>query len=272
VNWSLVLRGNGEPTTLPIAAVSASFFPLVRTAPLLGRTLDMEDDQRGAERVAVMSHGSWVRRFGADPTIVGRRLMLSGTAYTVVGVMPHGFDYPRNAELWVPVVPQLADAGTKWNFDALEDQSFGVLFVLGRLGSTVTMDAAHAEVSSLIERDAGTAFSPGMEAVLTPLAEHMFGKIRPALLALAVCVGLVLLIACANVGTLLLVRAAAHGHETAIRMAIGASRWRILRAALVDALVLSALGGAVGGARCRRNGRRALTARQSLAFARRPTD
>jgi putative ABC transport system permease protein len=244
VNWGLVLRESGEPATLPVAAVSASFFPLVRTPAARGRTLQPDDDRRGAGRVVVMAHGSWVRRFGADPNIVGRRLILSGHAYTVVGVMPEGFDYPRGAELWVPVVPQLVDANAQWNVDALESPGFGVLFVLGRLANGITLHEAEAEVSTLIARDTGTAFLPGMEGVVTPLREHVFGKTRPALLAVAVSVGLVLLIACANVAALLLVRAATRTHEIAIRAAMGATRWRILRLSLADALVLSALGGA----------------------------
>jgi predicted permease len=246
VNWSLVLRGRGEPATLPVAAVSASFFPLVRTPAALGRTLLADDDRRGAGRVVVMSHGSWVRRFGADPDIVGRRLMLSGAAYTVVGVMPEGFDYPRGAELWVPVVPQLVDAGATWGVDPLESPGFGVLFVLGRLERGVTLEEAGAELSASIARGAGTAFLPGMEAVLTPLREHIFGNTRPALLAIAASVALVLLIACANVAALLLVRGATRAQEMAVRTALGATRWRILRLSLSDALVLSAAGGVVG--------------------------
>ena len=134
--------------------------------------------------------------------------MLSGEAYTVVGVMPAGFAYPRGAEMWVAVVPQLVDAGATWGVDVLEAPGWGMLFVLGRLGPDVSRDAARAEISQLIAENAGEAFRPDMEAVVTPLRDHLFGNTRPALLALAVSVGLVLLIACANVATLLLVRAA----------------------------------------------------------------
>jgi putative ABC transport system permease protein len=245
VNWSMVLREHGEPATLQTAAVSASFFPLVRTSAALGRTLLPDDDQRGAARVVVMSHGCWTRRFGADPQIVGRQLMLDGKAHTVAGVMPDGFDYPRGAELWVPVVPMLVDASTP-RLDALETPWFGVLFVLGRLRDDVTIDQARAEVSGLIEQNAGDAFGRDLEAVLTPIREHIFGKTRPALIAIAASVGLVLLIACANIATLLLIRSAARNHETGIRVAVGASRWRIVRQSLSDALVLSVLGGLAG--------------------------
>jgi putative ABC transport system permease protein len=245
VNWSMVLREFGDPTTIPVAAVSASFFPLVGTPASLGRTLLPEDDRRGAANVVVMSYHSWVRRFGGDPQIVGRRLILDDSGYTVIGVMPDGFDYPRGAEFWIPVVPVLDEASTP-TLNVLEDPSFGVLFVLGRVRHGVAIDQARAEVSGLIERHAGDAFVAGEEAVLTPVRDHIFGKTRPALLALAASVGLVLLIACANIATLLLVRSAARTHETAIRVAIGASRWRIVRQSLADALVLSILGGLAG--------------------------
>ena len=245
VNWSLILQGD-NPVTLPIAAVSASFFPLLGTPAARGRTLLPEDDRRGGDPVAVVSHRAWVSRFGADPGIVGRRLRLSDRVYTIAGVMPEEFDYPRGAELWVPVTPALERAGERWNLDALELPGFGVLFVLGRLSPGVTIDAARDELSALMARDAGTAFRPGMEAALTRLDEHIFGATRPALVALALCVGLVLLIGCANVAVLLLLRAASRTHETAIRLAIGATRWRIVRQSLSDALVLTAIGGAAG--------------------------
>jgi putative ABC transport system permease protein len=244
-NWSLILH-EGDPATIPVAAVSGSFFSLLGASAPMGRTLVPEDDQQGSNRVGVMSHGSWVRRFGADPNVVGRRLRFQDAVYTIVGVMPAGFDYPRGAELWVPLVPQLADASKQWNTDVLAEPGFGVLFVLGRLDRHVTFDAARGRVSALIARGAGTAFRPDMEAVLTPLDEHIFGNTRPALVALAACVGLVLLIGCANVAVLLLVRATARAREMAIRLAIGATRWRIVRQSLIDASVLTALGGLVG--------------------------
>jgi predicted permease len=244
-NWGLILR-EGEPATIPVAGVSASFFPLLGTSPQLGRTLRPEDDQQGSARVAVMSHGSWVRRFGGDPSIVGRTLRFDGAPYTIVGVMPEGFDYPRGVELWVPVVPQLVDANEQWKIDAINDPGWGTLFLLGRLKASVSIDTARAELLPLIERGAGTEFRHGMEASLTPLDEHVFGSTRPAILALGICVGLVLLTGCSNVSVLLLARAATRAEETATRLAIGATRWRIVRQSLSNALVLVALAGVAG--------------------------
>jgi putative ABC transport system permease protein len=244
-NWSLILR-EGEPATLPVAAVSGEFFPLVGAPAAIGRTLRPDDERMNGGRVAVMSHGTWVRRFGADPGIVGRSFRFESGVYTIVGIMPDGFDYPRGAELWVPLLQELADSAAEWKVDTVNDPAWGVLWVLGRLTPGVSVEAARSEVSALIARDARIGFRPGMEAVLTPLDEHIFGNTRPALVALASCVGLVLLIGCANVAVLLLVRNAGRAEETATRLAIGATRWRIVRQSLSDAVVLSCLGGAIG--------------------------
>ncbi|HEY6509760.1 MAG TPA: ADOP family duplicated permease, partial [Vicinamibacterales bacterium] len=244
-NWSLLLE-EGEPTSIPIAAVSASFFPLIGARAAMGRTLLPEDDRPGSAGVAVLSFGSWQRRFGGDPAVVGRTLRFRDGVYTIVGIMPEGFGYPRGAEMWVPVVPQLQAADAQWDADVLNDPSFGVLFVLGRLQRDVTIESARAGISNLIARDVPTAFRAGMEAVLTPLDEYLLGNTRTALTALMLCVGLVLAIAWSNVTVLLLVRAATRAHETATRLAIGASRWRIVRQSVADAFVVSALGGVAG--------------------------
>ena len=127
-NWSLILR-EGEAATLPIAVVSGEFFPMLGARAAVGRTLRPEDDRQGSGRVAVMSHGAWVRRFGSDPGIVGRSLRFESGAYTIVGIMPDEFDYPRGAELWVPFLPELADSGDFWKVDTVNDPSWGVLFL-----------------------------------------------------------------------------------------------------------------------------------------------
>ena len=242
-NWSLILR-EGEPATIPVAAVSSSFFPLLGTAAAEGRTLLPDDDRPGSARAAVISHRSWIRRFGADPNLVGRPVRFQEGVYTIVGVMPDGFEYPRGAELWVALAPHLADAGKEWNTDLLTDPGIGMLFVLGRLAPGISFDAARDTVSTLIAQSDG--FRSGMRAVVTPLDEHVFGQIRPALIALASCVGLVLVIGCANLAVLLLVRATTRARETAIRLAIGATRRHIVRQSVGESLVLTSLGGAGG--------------------------
>ena len=132
-NWSLLLQ-EGEPATIPIAAVSASFFPLAGARAAIGRTIQPQDDGPAGLESPFSSFGSWQRRFGGDPAVVGRQLRFQATvAYTVVGVMPEGFGYPRGAELWVPVVPQLQAASAQWGDRRPQRPGFGVLFVLGRL-------------------------------------------------------------------------------------------------------------------------------------------
>ena len=244
-NWSLILR-EGESVTLPIAAVSGDFFPLLGASAAIGRTLGPDDERLTGARVAVLSHGTWVRRFGSDPGIIGRPLRFESGVYTVVGVMPDGFDYPRGAELWAPLLQELTDSSAEWKVDTVNDPAWGVLWALGRLKPGVSIDAARSELTSLIARDAPVAFRQGMDAALTPLDEHIFGNTRPALLTLAACVGLVMLIGCANVAVLLLVRNAGRADETATRLAIGATRWSIVRQSLNDAAVLASLGGVAG--------------------------
>jgi predicted permease len=243
-NWYLILR-EGEAATLQVAAVSGDFFPLLGATAAIGRTLRPDDDRLGG-RVAVMSYGTWVRRFGGDPGIVGRPLRFESGVYTIVGVMPDGFDYPRGAELWAPLLQELTDSSAEWKVDTVADPAWGVLWLLGRLKPGVSIDAARSEMSLLIARDARIGFRPGMDAALTPIDDHIFGNTRPALLALAACVALVLLIGCANVAVLLLVRAAGRADEMATRLAIGATRWRMVRQSLSDATVLSFLGGVLG--------------------------
>ena len=254
VTWSMVARVDRDSATVQVAPVSGSFFPLIRTAAARGRALVPEDDRLGAPSVAVISHRGWLRRFGGDPKVVGRRLKLNETTYTVVGVMPDGFDYPRGAEFWVPVTAPLAAASAQYGVDTLQVPSFGVLFLVGRLRDSVSAAQARAELATFIDRNDGGAFRTGMEPALTPIRDHILGKTQPALLALTVSVGLVLLIACANIATLLLVRANAHSHETAIRVSLGARRWHLMRQSVIDVAVLSVVGGLVGIVPCAMDG------------------
>ena len=222
-NWSEVLDGHGDPVRLHFSGVTASFFDTLGARPLLGRTLQPEDDVPNAARVVVLNHGTWVRRFGADPGVLGRTMRFSDKLYTIVGVMPRGFDFPRGAELWKPVVPILAQASEDWKTDALTH--VGVLFVVGRLRDGVTAEQAREELDGLARRlqsEAAPRF--GASVAVTPFLDFLLGPVRPALRVLFAAVGVLLLIACANVSGLLLTRVALRRREDAVRLALGATR------------------------------------------------
>ena len=239
VNWGQRLTGHGDPTTVPAAAVSASFFHVLGVAPKLGRVLVESDDQRNAAPVVVLSDGFWQRQFGGDPDVVGRPLTLDGESFEIVGVLPPGFDFPKGAELWIPVVPQIDDASAGIKTDALEARWFGVLFVMGRLQPGTSVEQARRELDSInadIERTAGTR--PPRAVVTTPFEERLLGKTRPALLLLLGAVVLIIVIACANVATLLLMRASRVQAETAIRLSLGATPRHIYRLWLAETLLL----------------------------------
>jgi putative ABC transport system permease protein len=244
-NWSGVLDGQGEPVRLHYTGVGASFFETLGARPAHGRVFRPDDDVPNAPRVVVLNHGAWVRRFGADPGVLGRSIRLDDKLHTIVGIMPPGFDFPRGAELWMPVVPILADASENWKFDALRD--VGVLFAVGRLRERVTAEQARLELDALAARlpdKAGPRF--GAAVVITPFLDYLLGPVRPALFVLFAAVGVLLLIACANVSGLLLTRVSLRRREDAVRLALGATRVRLGRLWLAETLLLAAAGGCLG--------------------------
>ena len=238
-SWTLNLTGVADAQQLQGFYVSADLFPMLGVTAVRGRLFAAEDDSPGADRVAVVSHGFWQRRFGADPNLIGNSIMLDTQSFTVIGVLPADFRVLDDVEVFLPL-----------SFNMLVTRGRGVraFSVIGRLARGVGIEQARAEMSNLaanLEKQYPDSNS-GFRAQVAPLHEHVTGKIRPTLLVLLSAVALVLLIACANVASLTLARATSRSSELAIRSALGASRWRIVRQLLLVSLVLSIAGGAAG--------------------------
>jgi predicted permease len=245
-NWNAVLESGGAPTRVWFSGVSGTFFDTLGVAPVLGRALRLEDDVPNGPAVAVLNHGTWVRRFGSDPRVVGSRMTLDGQAVEIVGVMPEGVDFPRGAEFWVPVVQALA-SGTPPNTTILD--TLGVFYVVGRVRPGLAMSGVRADVDATEARlDAANPgrLKWGTATVVTPFVDYVFGPVRPALRVLWAAVAVLLLIACANVSGLLLTRVARKRNELSVRLALGSSRWAISRLWLTEILVVAFVGGGLG--------------------------
>jgi putative ABC transport system permease protein len=234
--------GDGDADLHLGAWVTGDFFRVLGVAPALGRALDRTNTVSGENQVVVLSHGLWTRRYGADPLVVGRTVTINGSPLEVVGVMPRGFSYPDGVEYWAPLAP----ASEAWA-TITESRNTLWLSVLGRLHEGVPVERAAAELDGIMARlvDEGLT-APGNGVLVEPLRETVVGSVRPALLVLLGAVGFVLLIACVNVANLLLARGARRGRELSVRAALGASGRRLARQALVESLVLGAIGGAAG--------------------------
>ncbi|HET7275337.1 MAG TPA: ABC transporter permease [Longimicrobiaceae bacterium] len=236
------LTGAGDPVNLQGLEVGAGFFnDVLKMEPLLGRTFLPEENEPGRNRVAVLSHGLWQQRFGGDADIIGRTIQLNGELYEVVGVMPSGFSYPAERQIWTPI---------EYDELFLSDNSRGAwyLSVVGRLLPGVSIEQAASEVQTIGQRLAIEYPDTNTDLGFTvfSLHENLVGDLRPALLVLLGAVGFVLLIACANVANLLLARAAARESEFAVRTALGAGRARLIRQLVTESVILGILGGAAG--------------------------
>ena len=239
--WVFNLTGEGEPERVAGAMVSANFFTAFATQPFLGRLMTDEDDRSGGNnRVTVLSYGLWANRYGGDRDIIGRTVLVNSEPHTVVGVMPQGFDFPEKSAMWCPLIP-----GGEFH----DNRRAHLLSVVAVLRSTDSPAMTQQELSriaeSIRENDRGSE-DPGLLLIASPLKKILVAPVRTALEILIFSVGMLLLIACANIANLLLSRSAVRQKEIAVRTAIGAGRGRLARQLFTESLLLGSLGGLLG--------------------------
>ena len=240
--WAPDITGTGEPESLTGLSVTGHYFQMLRAAPHIGRLLEPADDDAATEPVVVLGHALWTRRFGADPSVIGRVVTLSGTPWTVVGVLSPGFRAPIQT-----ITPEIFRA-VRRPPDSPCGRGCINIRAIGRLKPGVTLEAAHADLSAIFARMAKEypETNDKVGAWLVPLHQQLTGSSRAAILTLAAAVGLVLLIGCVNLANLLLVRSATRAREIGVRAALGAGRGRLMRQLLTESAVLAVIGGVVG--------------------------
>ncbi len=236
----MTLTGRGEPVQISSWVVSGNFFDVLGVPAAIGRTLSAEHDVPRSQPAVTISHALWQERFGADPSIVGQTLTLDGRAFIVTGVTPRGFAYPPVAQMWVTIAHGVPEY--------VENRGVGWLEIIGRTKPGVTPEGARADLAIPLD-DLTKRYhsSRGREDVsVVPLQRELLGDTRPALWALLAAVLVLLAVACANVGGLLLVRSAARSHDLAVRLALGATRRHVVGDALAESSVLLAISSVLG--------------------------
>src|SRR5260221_10200891 len=237
---SLVLTGHGEPLQLERSPVTADFFSLLGVRAVLGRTFAPSDDNPSAAPVVVLHYSLWKNRFHSDAALIGKTIALSGTAYTVIGVMPRGFDFPAGAELWTPL---------GLNESAWDNRGATFLQVVGRLKPGVSVEQAKADLSAvlaLVNAQHPEAIDTPQFPVLGPISDYIFGNSKPAIFLLWGASLLLLVIACTNITSLLLARAIVRERKVASRVALRASSGNLFRQFFAEGLV-SAFASALAG-------------------------
>src|SRR5262245_4334984 len=230
----------GLPEQAQGARVSANAFRILGQQPLLGRDFAEDEDRKGAEPVVMLGYSIWKNRYGSDANIIGRPLRINGQPATIIGVMPDGMKFPNNADLWIPLIPTPEQDKRNVRFFA----------AFGRIKPGVSRAAAQTEMNGIAARLAAVYPDSNKDfpraAVSTFNERFNGGQIQTMFMAMMGAVGFVLLIACANVANLLVSRSAHRTREIAVRVALGATRWRVVRQLLIESVVLGFLGGVVG--------------------------
>ncbi len=241
-NFSMTVTGTGDPERLPAQMANANLFHLLGVEPLRGRTFSADEDKAGAAGVALISNGLWQRRFGGAENVLGQPLTLDNKPFTIIGVLPAGFQLLQQS-------PDVMLALEPWAKTLPDDRSWHPgIQPIARLKPGVSLEQARAEMATIGKRleQQYPEFDTNVLTLVNPMQAQLVQNIRPALLMILGAVGFVLLIACTNVANLLLARATARQREIAVRAALGASRWRVIRLVLTESLTLSVVGAGLG--------------------------